>query len=187
MPEHLAAHETAGKAVAALLAEFRTPEAILEAAEKVRDAGYRAWDVHTPFPVHGMDGAMGIKRTILPWIILAGGAAGCLTGFLLQWFTNAFDYPIRVSGKPFLSLSAYFPIMFELTVLFSAITAFVGVMVLNRLPEYHHALFSSERFMRMTDDRFFLAIDARDARFDLEATRSLLESLGAAAVEAVED
>lgn len=175
------------KTVYGLLAEFDTPDEVLEAAEKVRDAGYTRWDVHTPFPVHGMDGAMGIRRTVLPKIVFAGGVTGAAVALLLQWFTNDFSYPFIVSGKPYFSLPAFIPVTFELTVLFAAITAVVSMLLLNRLPEWYNTVFTSERFRKVTDDRFFIVIEKRDPLFDAGRTRELLESAGAAAVESLED
>ncbi len=193
--------ETAAAAprrVSALLAEFENPAQILAAAEKVRDAGYRYWDCHTPFPVHGLDRAMGIQRTILPVMVFFAGAAGCTAGLLLQLFTNSFGftiwalvwvtgYPFLISGKPALSIPAFIPVMFELTILFSALSTVFLMLGMNGLPWLHHPLFSSERFRRASDDRFFISIDARDPRFYRSKTEHFLKSLGATAVEAVED
>jgi len=188
----------APRRVSALLAEFENPAQILAAAEKVRDAGYRYWDCHTPFPVHGLDRAMGIQRTILPVMVFFAGAAGCTAGLLLQLFTNSFGftiwalvwvtgYPFLISGKPALSIPAFIPVMFELTILFSALSTVFLMLGMNGLPWLHHPLFSSERFRRASDDRFFISIDARDPRFYRSKTEHFLKSLGATAVEAVED
>jgi len=195
---------TTGNAAAAprtriygVLAEFHDPASLLHAAEKVRDAGYRYWDCHTPFPVHGLDQAMGVRRTILPVLVFAAGFAGCTTGLLLQLFTNSFGftawamvwvtgYPFLISGKPFLSLPAFIPVMFELTILLAA-TSCVGLMLLlNGLPWLSHPLLANKRFLRATDDRFFIVIQSRDPRFFRSRTEEFLKSLGAKAVEAVE-
>jgi hypothetical protein len=180
-----------------VLAEFHDPASLLHAAEKVRDAGYRWWDCHTPFPVHGLDKAMGIQRTILPLLVFGAGLTGTTLGFILQAFTNASSislwalvwvtgYPFLISGKPFLSLPAFIPVMFELTILLSA-TSCVGLMLLlNGLPWLSHPLFRSKRFLRATDDRFFIVIQSRDPRFFRSRTEEFLTSLGAKAVEAVE-
>lgn len=180
-----------------LLAEFETPATILQAATQVRDEGYKWWDCHTPFPVHGLDKAMGLKPTILPVLVFLCGATGATLGFILQWFTNAtnFDFwflvPVRgydflVSGKPVLSGSVYPVVMFELTILLSAIGAVVFMLMLNKLPWLYHPCFKSERFLRATDDRFFIVIEARDPKFYRRRTQAFLESLGATAVEALE-
>lgn len=169
-----------------VLAEFPGPEALLAACEKVRDSGFRRWDAHAPFPVHGLNDAMGIDSTKLGWLVFGGGIAGAVGGVLLQWWTNAFDYPFLISGKPLWSLPANVPVAFELTILLAAITAFVGMLALNGLPRFHHPLLKSERFRRATADRFFISIEAADPLFDLEATETFLKSIGGAYVERVE-
>ncbi|MFO7177736.1 MAG: DUF3341 domain-containing protein [Pseudomonadota bacterium] len=158
-----------------LLAEYETPWQLLEAAKKVRDAKYERWDTFTPFPIHGIERAMGIRMTALPWFVLAAGLTGLTTAILLQWWTNAVDYPWIVSGKPFWSIAANVPIMFELTVLFSGITTLVGMLMLNGLPLPSHPLDLKERFARATNDRFFLLIQASDPKFDEVRTRALLD------------
>lgn len=169
--------------VVGLVAQFAGPEALVEAARQVRDAGYRDWDTHSPYPVHGMDHAMGIRPTILPWLVLGAGITGALVALWLQWWTNGIDYPIIVSGKPLFAWPANIPIAFELIVLFSALTAFGGVLALNRLPQFWHPVFSAKRFVRATSDGFFLSIEATDPKFDEAASRQFLESLDAVAVE----
>lgn len=179
-----------------LIAEFENPAQLLAAAEKVRDAGYRYWDCHSPFPVHGLDQAMGIQRTILPVLVFGAGAAGCTTGLVLQLFTNSFGftiwamvkvtgYPFLISGKPALSIPAFIPVMFELTILFSALSCIGLMLLMNGLPRLHNPLFNCDRFRRASDDRFFISIEARDPRFYRSKTEALLKSLGASAVEAV--
>ena len=158
-----------------LVSECKTPHALKEAAKKVRDAGFEKWDTYTPFPVHGIDGAMGIKMTILPWIVLGAGLTGLTLAIWLQWWTNAHDYPFLISGKPFWSIPANVPIMFELTVLLSAFAALFGMLALNNLPMPAHPLDLKERFAKVTDDRFFLVVQAADTRFDDVETRELLE------------
>lgn len=168
------------------LVEFDNVDDLLAGAETVRDAGYTKWDAHTPFVVHGLDAAMGIKPTVLPKIVFLGGAAGTAGGILLQWWTNAFDYPFMISGKPFFSLPANIPVAFETTILVAAITALVGMLALNQLPQLYHPLFTSRRFRRATDDRFFISVEVEDPEFDEAATRAMLEKLpGASEVEEV--
>ncbi|MFH1466298.1 MAG: DUF3341 domain-containing protein [Pseudomonadota bacterium] len=169
-----------------ILAEFEDVPAILRAAAGVRDAGFTRWDAHTPFPVHGLNEAMGLQPTRLPWVVFGAGMSGALGALLLQWWTNAVDYPFNISGKPLFSLPADIPVMFEGTILLAAITAFVGMLVANGLPSWHHPAFRSPRFTRATDDRFFLTIEASDPRYDPDATRALLCSLGALGVEDLE-
>lgn len=168
---------------AGLLARFESPAALKAAAAAVRDEGYRRWDVHSPFPVHGIERAMGVRRTVLPWLVLGAGITGGLVALGLQWWTNAVDYPFLISGKPYFSLPANIPVMFELIVLFSGLTAFLGNIILNRLPEFSHSTFSVERFRQATTDGFFISIDAADPKFDEAAARTLLESNGALEVE----
>jgi hypothetical protein len=173
--------------LAGLLAEFSTVDEIFDAARKVRAAGYKTWDVHSPFPIHGIDAVIGIRPTILPWLVLAGGLTGLGGGLLLQWWCNAHDYPFLVSGKPFFSLPANIPIIFECTVLFSALTAVFGMLGLNRLPLLYNPMFKSAHFKRVTDDKFFIWIAASDAQFDEQTTTQFLGSLGASNVERIED
>lgn len=169
-----------------LLAEFETVPAVLDAVAQVRAAGYTAFDVHTPIPIHGLDEAMGIKMSRLPWLVFAGGAAGATGGLLLQWWTNAVDYPFIISAKPFFGLPAAIPVTFELAVLLAAIAAFTGMLVANGLPQFYHPLFKVERFRRASGDRFFISVEARDPKFDAVRTRALLEAAGGAPVVEVE-
>jgi len=173
--------------LAGMLAEFPDVDSVMQAARYLRDAGFDRWDVHTPFPVHGMDEAMGIRPTILPWLVLVGGLSGVVGGLALQWFTNAFDYPLFISGKPLLSLPAWVPVTFELGVLLAALTAVFGMLGLNRLPHLYNPLFRSRRFRRVTNDRFFVVIDASDPNFDRDQTEQMLLNLGATAVEWIEE
>jgi hypothetical protein len=170
-----------------LLAEFDDVQTLFHAAEQCRDAGYRRWDVHTPFPVHGMNNAMGIKYTKLPLVVLGGALAGLGLALLMQWWMNAVDYPLIISGKPFFSLPANIPVIFELTVLFGALCAFVGMLAMNGLPRHHHPLFRSESFRRATQDRFFITIEAGDPQFDEARVTSFLQGLGSLQVERIEE
>jgi hypothetical protein len=170
-----------------LLGEFTDVSAVVLAAQKTRAAGYKIWDVHSPFPIHGIDAVIGIRPTVLPWLVLCGGLTGLASGLALQWFCNAFDYQIIVSGKPMFSLPANIPIIFECTVLFSALTAVFGMLGLNRLPLLYNPLFKSARFRRVTDDKFFIWIDESDSQFDEKATEDFLKSVGATVVERIED
>lgn len=169
------------------LVEFETASDLMEAAEKVRDAGFRKWDCHTPFPVHGLDDAMGLDETKLPWIVLAGGASGAFLGMLMQWWMNAVDYPLNISGKPLWSIPANIPVGFEMTVLLAAFGAFFGMLALNGLPRLHHPVFGSERFRRATDDRFFISLEATDPFFDEKRTLEFAETLSSLPVESLED
>lgn len=184
--------------VAAVLAEFDNVDDVMHAARTVRDAGFKKWDVHTPFPVHGIDAAMGTKMTVLPWIVLCGGLAGLTFGLVLTWWSNASHIPtpfmsnlqgyqFPISGKPMWSLAANIPVIFETTVLFSALTTVFGMLIMNKLPMLYNPLFTSDRFRRVTDDRFFVVIDARDEKFDEQNVISMLQSLNPLSLEKVED
>lgn len=170
-----------------LLAEFATPAQLYRACEGVRDAGYTRWDAHTPFPVHGLDRAMGMRRSVLPWIILVMALTGGLLGFALQTWVHSSAYPLVISGKPTFSWPAYVPITFELSVLFGALGAVFGMLGLQQLPMHYHPLFHSQRFERFSDDTFFVSIEASDPRFDAAVTRKLLADLGSRHVELVEN
>jgi mono/diheme cytochrome c family protein len=168
----------------ALVAEFDDAAAVARAARAVRDAGYRRFDVFSPYPIHGIERDMGLRPTHLPWIVLGLGLTGTACALLLQWWTNGVDYPFRISGKPLFGLPAAIPITFELSVLLAAFAAFFGMLGLNRLPLHHHPLFEHPRFRRATDDGFFLAVEAGDAQFDARRTRELLQGLTRHPVEA---
>ncbi len=168
--------ETGSAPLHGFLAEYDNPTALVRASKKVRDAGYTKWDTYTPFPIHGIERAMGIRMTRLPWIVLAAALTGLTTAILLQWWTNAVDYPWIVSGKPFWSWPANVPVWFELTVLFSAFATLGGMFALNNLPLPSHPLDLKERFAKVSDDKFFLVIEARDPKFDDAETKALLEA-----------
>jgi len=185
-PNHVKIQDRKG-ALYGLMVEFENVWDFMPAVKKVRDAGFKHWDVHTPFPVHGMDDAMGIRGTRLPWIILLGGLTGLFLATLMQWWMNAVDYPFVISGKPLFGIPANIPVMFELTVLFSAFATFFGMWGLNGMPRLYHPLFNSERFRRATQDRFFIVVEARDPRFDIDKTRALLADLGGTVVEEINE
>ena len=166
-----------------LVAEFASPAVLYRACESVRDAGYKRWDAHTPFPVHGLERAMGLQRSKLPWIVFVLAMGGACAGFLLQTWVHSFEYPIVISGKPLFAWPAYIPVTFELAVLGGALGAVLGMFALNRLPRHHHPVFASRGFERASDDRFFISIEALDERFDPTATPELLRRSGAARLE----
>ncbi len=170
-----------------LLAEYETPRELYEACEKVRDAGYGAWDAHSPFPVHGLEKAMGVRPSIVPWIVFVMGFTGAGLGYLLQWWASVVEYPLIISAKPHNSYPAFVPVIFELGILLGSFGAVFGMFGLNRLPTLYHSLFNSSRFSRVTDDRFFISIEARDPHYDPDKTRELLDSTNALNVEEVED
>jgi len=170
-----------------LIAEFENPADTMHAAEKVRDAGFRRWDVFTPYPVHGLDRAMGLKNSRVGWFSFLGGVTGYTTGMLMIWYMNAFDYAIPVGGKPYFSPFFAFPPSYELTILFGAFGALFGMLFLNRLPRLHHPLLKHRRFALATHDRFFVVIETGDPNYREAETRRLLESAGSQRIEMVED
>lgn len=169
-----------------LIATFRTAPDIYHAAEKVRDAGYRYWDCITPFPIHGMDTAMGLKRSRVPRISLAGGITGFCTGMTLIWYTDGWDYPLTVGGKPLFSPMFAFPVSYELTILFTAFATLIGMFVLNGLPMHYHPVLKYDDIRRGMDDTFFIVIEARDPRYNLANTKALLEKVGGVEVKELE-
>ena len=168
-----------------LLARFAGPGDLISAAREVREAGYTRWDTHTPFPVHGLEGAMGLSPSRVPVFVFLLGMGGAAAGMALQWWVSTQAYPLVISGKPFFSWPAFVPIMFECGVLGGALGALGGFFALARLPRPHHELFASESFERVTDDCFFLSIEAEDPRFDAAATAKLLEQVGALELEMI--
>jgi len=168
-------------------AEFDAVDTLLAACRRVRDAGYTKTDAFTPFPVHGIDKALGIKPTVLPWIALACGLVGTTIGLAMQIFMNTIDYPYIISGKPFFSMPAFIPVSFELTILLASFGAFFGMLALNGLPKFSNPMFTDPRFDRATDDKFFLFIDAADARFNHAGVKKLLGDLGGGHIQDVFD
>jgi Protein of unknown function (DUF3341). len=169
-----------------LVATFETAAAVYHAAEQVRDAGYKNWDVITPCPIHGMDKAMGVKRSIVPRISLAGGITGFTTGMTMIWYTNQYDYPLVVGGKPFFSPMFAFPVSYELTILFTAFATIIGMFLVNGLPMHYHPVLKSPKIRRGLDDQFLIVIEARDPRFNAANTKALLEKIGGKDVQELE-
>lgn len=170
-----------------LLAEFDTPTQLVEAARKVRDAGFTKTDAYSPFPLHEIDEALGIKRSILPFLVLGGGFAGLLTGLGLQYFVHVYDYPIIVGGRPFFSLPSFIPPSFELTILLAALTAVFGMLLLNGLPQPYHPVFNVPRFALASREKFFLLIETKDPKFNYDETRNFMQTLNAQEVFDVEE
>ena len=158
---------------------FETPAQIYHACESLRDAGYKAFDAHTPFPVHGLEQAMGLKRSRLPWIVLACAITGFSSALLMMVYMNVWDYPLVIGGKPFMTIPSYVPICFELTILFSAFGSFFGQWGLNGLPKFFDPIMQHPSFHRASDDRFFISVEAKDPNYDSNRTRQMLEGLGA--------
>ncbi|GMQ81983.1 MAG: DUF3341 domain-containing protein [Rhodothermia bacterium] len=170
-----------------LLAEFADPGALYHAAHGVRKSGYRRYDTYSPFPVHGMDKAMGMGNSKVGYFTLAGGIFGFVLAYWLQWWTGLVDYPINASGKPFFSIEPSVPILFELTMLFAAFATVSGMFYLNGLPRLYNPLFYSKDFRRVTDDAFFILISSSDSKFDAKKTASFLTELGAVSIEEIHD
>ncbi|MCY4158108.1 MAG: DUF3341 domain-containing protein [Bacteroidetes bacterium] len=170
-----------------LLAEYPNPGALVSAARKVHSSGYRHFDTHSPFPIHGMDRAMGLGQSKVGYLTLIGGISGLALATWLQWWTSAVDYPMNISGKPFFAIEPSIPIMFELTVLLAALVTVGGMLAMNGLPRPYNPLFYSRGFSRVTDDAFFLHIAASDSNFDLDETETLLKEAGATSIEVVHD
>ena len=169
----------------ALLAEYDNPGKLMKAAKLVNRAGYTKFDAHSPFPIHGMDEAMGLKESKLGWIVLSHALAGFSGGLLLQVWAASIAYPINIGGRPFANIPAFVPVTFELTILLSAFAAVFGMLFLNNLPKHHHSLFNSENFERVTDDKFFICIEAEDGMYAEEETQKFLKETGASRVETV--
>ena len=181
-------------------AEFANASELYHAAEKVRDRGFIRWDVHSPYPIHGMDDAMGLGRSRLSFWSLTGGAIGFMIAFLMIFLisdegriatligkiTNQ-NYPLVVQGKPYFSLEASVPILFELTILLTAFGTVAAVLAMNWLPRWNHPVFNWGRFAKVTDDGFFLVIESRDPKFDESETTQFLEGLGAKTVALIKD
>ncbi|MEY4565958.1 MAG: hypothetical protein RLY14_928, partial [Planctomycetota bacterium] len=186
--QHKSKKESAAPKTFGWMAEYADEEQLLVAARKLRDSGYTKTDAFTPFPVHGIDEALGIKPTILPFIVLCAGMTGTLTALTMQWWMNAVDYKYIISGKPFASWPAFIPVSFELTILFSAFTTFLGMIALNRLPKFSNPVFTNPRFDRATNDRFFLYVDSKDRYYNRDAVHKLLgETHPESLEEVVED
>ncbi len=160
-----------------LMAEFRTADQLLAATQRTRAAGYRKIDAYTPYPVEGLAEALNFRHTHISLIVFIGGLLGAVTGYALQYWTMAVDYPINVGGRPLNSWPMFVPVVFELTILFAALFAVFGMLALNGLPMPYHPVFNVERFLRASRDRFFLLIDGSDPKFDYDATRQFLQSL----------
>lgn len=163
----------------AILGNFTDVNALTHAAEKVRDSGYLDFDIFTPYPVHGLEKAMGVKKTILPYISFFGGVSGLATAVGLMWWTGAYDYKLNIGGKPFFSVEFGMPVMFELTVLLTALFTFAALWGLCKLPRWYNELQHDEGFQRACDDIFVVAIFATDQRFSAETTKKFLSEIGA--------
>ena len=182
----MARHETQAAPFYGLMAEFDSAQALLDAANTVRAAGYTKADAFSPFPIHGLAEALGFKERHVAPIVLGAGIAGALTGYGLEYWTSVIAYPMNVGGRPFHSWVSFIPPAFETTILFAAFSAAIGMLALNGLPQPYHPVFNAPRFDRASQDGFFLAIEASDPKFDADATRKFLSGLNAKEVVTVE-
>jgi hypothetical protein len=166
-----------------ILAEFENPKELLEAAKKIKADGYEKFDCHSPFPIHGMDEAMGLRRSPLGYIVFAVAVIAFTSGILLEWWTSTIDYPLVISGKPFFSYQAYGPVAFAIMVLLSAFATLFGMLMLNKLPLFYHYLFNSKGMERVSNDGFFISIESNDPKFDSKKTKDFISALGGKNVE----
>lgn len=170
-----------------LMAEFDSAQQLLDAALEARAAGFTRTDAYSPFPIHGMAEAVGFQERLIPKFVFVAGLVGGLAGFGLQYWTSVIDYPLNIGGRPYYSWVSFIPVTFELTILFAAFTAVISMIVLNGLPQPYHPVFNAPSFARASQDRFFLAIEASDPRFDAEKTRAFLSGLNPREVVAVDE
>ena len=170
-----------------LIAAFDTTPAIYHACEQVRDAGFKQWDAITPFPVHGLDAAMGIRRSKVPRISICGGITGFCTGMSMIFFTGAVDYKLIVGGKPLFSPMFAFPVSYELTILFTAFATIIGMFVVNGLPMHYHPVQKAPNLTRLLDDRFHIVIEANDPKYNAATTRAFLEQIGGVDIAELEE
>jgi hypothetical protein len=184
---HTNSPEYRDKAIFGVVAEFERPEQLVNAGHKVHhEHGYKKIDALTPFPIHGIDDAIGVPRSKLGYIVFCCGVFGLLNAIFMVWYTNGYDYPLVIGGKPLFAWEFSIPPLFELTVLLSSFGAVFGMLALNGLPRLYHPTFNYRRFVRATDDAYLLIVEASDPNFDIERTPEMLRSLGAAHVEVVE-
>jgi len=169
-----------------LVAEFDDDRQLVRAGRAAREFGYTKMDAYTPFPVHGIDEAIGIPRSPLGWIVAVVGTIGLAAATGLVYYAGVISYPLVIGGKPLFAVEFAVPPMFEVTILFSAFAAVIGMFALNGLPQYYHPIFNFSNFERVTDDSFLLAIEATDPLFDPDESAKLMASMGAKKTELVE-
>jgi hypothetical protein len=170
-----------------LMAEFDDPQSLVTATTRAREEGYRRMDAYSPFPIEELHEALGSHHTRLPLIVLIGGLCGGIGGYLLQYWVSVVAYPVNIGGKPMHSWPAFIPVTFECTILVAALSAVLGMLALNGLPMPYHPVFNVPRFALASRNRFFLCIESKDPKFDLDQTRHFLETLGPREVSTVAD
>lgn len=168
-----------------LMAEFKESTDLVKAAESARLAGYKNMDAYSPIPVHGLAEAIGFHDSLVPWIIFIAGVTGACSGYSMQWWINVVAYPLNAGGKPFISWPNFIPVTFECTILFAAFGAVISMLALNGLPRPHHPIFNGPRFELASQDRFFLCIESKDPKFDMDGTAKFLAGLNPQAVAEV--
>ncbi len=169
-----------------VVAEFETPDQLLVAARKTREAGYSDMDAYSPIPVHGLYEVMGGERTILPWFTLGGALLGGIGGYMLQYWVSVIEYPLNVGGRPFHSWPSFIPVTFECTILGAALATVIGLFAIYKFPQPYHSIFNAPGFKRASDDRYFLCIEATDPKFDADGAKQFMESLDPVSVSEVE-
>lgn len=170
----------------AVVAEFDTPDDLLRAAERTHAAGYRKIEAYSPFPIHGLSEAIDFKDQRVPWVVFLGGFTGMVCGFALQYYTAVWDYPLNIGGRPLMSFPQMVPVTFECTILFASLGAFLGMLGMNLLPQPYHPIFNTPNFDRASQDKFFLAVEANDPKFDPKELEKFLGGLNATNVSMVE-
>ena len=170
-----------------LMAEFDDPSSLVAATERAHREGYRCMDAYSPFPIEELHEALGARHTRLPLIVLIGGVCGCIGGYALQYWSSVMAYPLNIGGKPLHSWPAFIPVTFECTILVAALSAVLGMLALNGLPQPYHPVFNVPRFALASRNRFFLCIESADPKFDLERTREFLTTLSPREVSTVAD
>jgi hypothetical protein len=182
----MAEYRTGETEIFGIMAEFDSPDLIIKAARRAREEGYTKTDAFSPFPIEELAEEVGFHHTGLPVIVFIGGLIGAITGFGLQYWVSVLQYPLNVGGRPLNSWPSFIPVTFEMTILFAALSAVLGMIALNRLPMPYHPVFNVPRFNLASQDRFFLLIESGDPKFDRQETKKFLESLGAHGVTEVE-
>ena len=170
-----------------IVAEFSTTRDIINAAKETRSAGYTKFETFSPFPIHGMDDAMGLTQSKIGWLSITGGLLGCTTGIVLQVWTSAYAYPLIISGKEFASLPAFVPVVFELSILLTAFFTVFGMFAINKLPQWHNTIFNHSTFHKVTDDGFFLSIEGNDPKYNENTIKEFLKKIGGINIELVKD
>jgi len=169
-----------------VIGEFEDPHDLVHAGRKIREMGYTKLDAMTPFPVHGIDEAIGIPRSKLGWIVICIGLCGTATALSLIWYVGAINDKFVIGGKPLFDVTFSIPVTFELTVLFSAFASVLGMLALNGLPRLYHPSLNYRNAHKASDDKFLLVIEADDPQFDAHKAVEHLRSVGAETVEVVE-